>query len=106
MDKMIMAIISRNEAELVLDALISNGFTATFAETRGGMLRQSQYSLFIAAKSTDVEEVCRIIQKNCTVEVALEDTTQAKEGETKESAIARVGGAIVFTWDIISTKIY
>jgi uncharacterized protein YaaQ len=48
--KMVMVVVPANSAEKVLNALVNAGHTATYAETRGGMLRQSQFSLFIALK--------------------------------------------------------
>ena len=46
--KMIMAVVPRKYGDDVLANLINNGYTATYSETRGGMLRQSQLTLFIA----------------------------------------------------------
>ena len=63
--KMIMAIVPKKYGEDVLSALINAGFTATFSETRGGMLRQSQYSLFIATRSSDVQTALNIITDSC-----------------------------------------
>ena len=60
--KMMMVVVPSNSAEPVLDALINAGHTATYAETRGGMLRQSQKSLFIAIKEIQLDEVLNIIK--------------------------------------------
>jgi uncharacterized protein YaaQ len=106
MEKMIMAVIPRDEAEKVLDALINNGFTATFAETKGGMLRQSQYTLFSAVKSEAVDQVCELIKANCLAEVKIDDDSLAQQELAKESGSAKVGGAIIFIWDINSTRIF
>lgn len=106
MDKMIMAVIPRDEAESVLDALINAGFTATFTETKGGMLRQSQYTLFTAVHTKDVEKVCEIIKKNCMSEVDLDDDALARQELAEDSGGARVGGAILFIWELKSTTIY
>lgn len=103
---MIMAVIPRDEAEKVLDALINNGFTATFAETKGGMLRQSQFTLFIAAKSTKVDQICELICNNCMEDVKISDQSLVKQELAEESDSAKVGGAVVFIWDLKSTKIY
>jgi uncharacterized protein YaaQ len=105
MEKMIMAVIPRDEAEMVLDAIINNGFTATFAETKGGMLRQSQYTLFSAVKSEDVDRVIEIINKNCLSDVEIDDDGLAQQELAEESGSAKVGGAIIFIWDIKSTRI-
>lgn len=103
---MIMAVIPRDEAETVLDALINSGFTATFTETKGGMLRQSQSTLFIAVDSGDVDEVCSVIEKNCTTDVELDDDSLARQELAEESGSTKVGGAIVFIWDLKSVKTY
>ncbi len=106
MDRMIMAVIPRDEAESVLDALINEGFTATFTETKGGMLRQSQYTLFTAVKTKDVDKVCEIIKKNCTSDVDLDEEGLARQELAEDSGSTQVGGAIVFIWDLKSTQIY
>jgi len=103
---MIMSVIPRDEAEKVLDALINDGFTATFAETKGGMLRQSQYTLFSAVKSDEVNRVCELINKNCTADVEIDEDGLAEQELAEESGSAKVGGAIVFIWDIKSSRIY
>ena len=56
--KMVMAVISREQADRALDRLISAGYGATFTESRGGMLRQAQQMVFIATNDDDMR--CRI----------------------------------------------
>lgn len=107
MDKMVMAVIPRDEAETVLDALISAGYTATFMETKGGMLRQSQYSLFIAVKNEDLDKVCSIIKENCTVQVSdINDEIEREELLEEEGIAEKIGGAIIFIWELNKVEIY
>ena len=63
--KMIMAIVPKKYGDDVLSALINAGFTATNYETRGGMLRQSQLTLFIAVRSSDVQTALNVITDSC-----------------------------------------
>ncbi len=63
--KMIMAIVPKKYSDDVLSALINAGFTATYSETRGGMLRQSQLTLYIAVRSSDVQTALNIITDSC-----------------------------------------
>lgn len=106
MDKMVMAVIPRDEAETVLDALISSGYTATFMETKGGMLRQSQYTLFIAVKNTDLDKVCGIIKDNCTVEIDnVEEEIDREDLFGDETISDKIGGAIIFMWDLHKVEI-
>lgn len=105
--KMMMAIVPRDEAEFVLNALINAGFTATFTETEGGVLRQSQLSMFIIVNENEVERVLALIGENCRIDVAV---TQ-KEGGGNYSlgsapVVAGVGGAIVFIWTIERTETF
>lgn len=99
--KMVMVVVPSNTAEQVLDALINAGHTATYAETRGGMLRQSQYSLFIAVKKDQLEDVLEIIEHNCRTQIQMK-THQEKETNSQQRppVTAEVGGAITFVWDL------
>jgi len=101
-----MAVIPRDEAEQVLDALINAGHTATFSETKGGMLRQSQYTLFIAVDTDQVKNVCAIIKSNCTTDVLLDDELENELTSLSSDGSARVGGAILFIWNIDKIETY
>lgn len=105
--KMVMVVVPANTAENVLDALVNAGHTATYAETRGGMLRQSQYSLFIAVRKEQLEEVIEIIKANCHTQVEMR-THPFKEQQTsdRQAITAEIGGAIAFVWDIESIETF
>ena len=98
--KMVMAVVPRHEAESVLSALISAGHTATFAESRGGMLRQAQYTLFIGVDEPALETVLDIIRESCHSHVRVDrgdpDPTVPLFG-TSTTVSARVGGAVFAT---------
>jgi uncharacterized protein YaaQ len=105
--KMVMVVVPANTAEDVLDALVNAGHTATYAETRGGMLRQSQYSLFIALKKEQLEEVMDIVKTSCRTQVEMK-THPLKDQQSKEKAPlkADIGGAVAFVWDIESIQTF
>jgi uncharacterized protein YaaQ len=100
--KMVMVVVPADSAEHVLDALVNAGHSATYAETRGGMLRQSQRSLFIAVDDEQLEEVLEIIKRNCRTRVEM--STHPKEGLSVDNTVtpvtADLGGAVAFVWDI------
>ena len=101
--KMVMAVVSRDESERVLQALVAAGLTATFTESRGGMLRQAQNMLFIAARAEDVERVLSIIEENCHSRVQIdpgEEEDLHPLSFKRPSSTAQLGGAVVFVWDI------
>ena len=97
--KMIMAIMPRNEAERVLQALVAANLTATFMETRGGMLRQAQMTLFIAVEADQLERVLSIVESTCRSQPVVE-SAEGEEGAAPMPARPQLGGAVVFVWDI------
>ena len=108
-DTMVMAIIGRNESMRVLEALIAAGYTATFGDSRSGVLRQARQTLFIGIESERLEQVLSIIKENCRSHVALESAEA--DSETRQPAIparvfAEVGSAVVFVWDINRFETY
>ncbi len=104
--KMMMIVLPRKSGETFLAALINAGFTATYSETRGGMLRQSQLTLFIAVNKDDVENVIRIIRESCTVCVRVHHgfgiTQVAQTDEELSSSQVGTSGAVVFIWSLDS----
>ncbi len=100
MNKMLMAVIPRDEAENVLNALINAGFSATFIETKGGVLRQSQYTIFTACPAKKLGEVCAIIKGNCTSDIDLDQDELTKQETLNNPGMQKIGGAVVFSWDL------
>ena len=107
-DKMVMTIIEREEADAVLEALIEAGYTPTiFGESRGGVLRQARPTLFIGVEDEKLEDVLSIIRRHCRSQVALESTEADAEVErTPMRSFAEVGSAVVFVWDINRFETY
>lgn len=103
--KMVMVVVPANTAEAVLDALVNAGHSATYAETRGGMLRQSQYSIFIALRKEQLNDVMDIIRTTCKTKVEMR-TYPTKDQQTSEQTAltAEIGGAVAFVWDIESIE--
>ncbi len=98
--KMMMVIIPRDEAEKVLQALVAADHTATYLETRGGMLRQAQMTLFIGVREKDLEEVLSIIDAACHSQATVESSEPVDVFSVAVSAKPRLGGAVVFIWNI------
>jgi uncharacterized protein YaaQ len=103
--KMLMVIIPRDEAERVLQALVAANHTATFVETRGGMLRQAQMTLFVAVQDEALDEVTGIIRGSTRSETAGE-SAEEDALSAPMPARPRPGGAVVFVWDIERGQTY
>ncbi len=105
--KMMMVVVPSNNADQVLDGLVNEGHTATYAETHGGMLQQSQYSLFIAVEDKELEKVLDIIKTTCRTRIEM--SSQAPQDQSSNIRVpvtADLGGAIVFIWDIDRIETY
>jgi uncharacterized protein YaaQ len=101
LNKMVMAIVEREETARVLEALISAGYTATFGDSRSGVLRQARQTLFIGVDAERLEEVLTIIRDNCRSHVPLASTgTVPSVPMPPRRTLAEVGSAVVFVWDI------
>lgn len=108
MKKMIMAVISRDQANHVLEVLITSGYSVTFMESRGGAWRQAQYALYICVDDGVVEDVLRIIRENCSAQVGVEADDAGERVSPPESiqAMADLWGAVVFIWDVERMETY
>jgi uncharacterized protein YaaQ len=103
--KMIMAIVPKMEAEAVLNHLVETGHTATYVESRGWVMRQSQLTLFIAVAEEKVDGVMDIIRQHCRSTVRINPVhTRAREGGAEPSVQADLGGAVIFMWGLDSVQ--
>jgi uncharacterized protein YaaQ len=98
--KMVMAIVPRDEAPRVLDALVAAGYTATFGDSRGGVLRQAYQTLFIGVRKEALETVLDIVRGNCQSRLPLEDATSSDRFGLPGRSEAVVGGAVIFVWSV------
>jgi uncharacterized protein YaaQ len=113
-DKMVMTIIEREEANDVLEALIEAGYTPTiFGESRGGVLRQARPTLFVGVAEDKLDDVLSVIRRHCRSHVALESTeavplpdAEADGERGPMRTFAEVGSAVVFVWDINRFETY
>ncbi|MDY0019277.1 MAG: cyclic-di-AMP receptor [Anaerolineae bacterium] len=106
MMKMVMAVVPRDQAEAVLNGLVTAGYTATFCDSRGGVLLQAQKMLFIAAKAEDLLKILQIIREYCRAEIAVESEHSGETLPVDSSVSTVVGGAAVFVWDLEQFMIY
>ena len=102
--KMIMAIVPKKYGDDVLSALINAGFTATYSETRRGMLRQSQLTLFIAVRSSEVQTALKVITDSCN-EIESIHQGYGLQADTEphmanEGAPLGKSAAVVFIWTL------
>lgn len=101
--KMMMVVLPRKKGDDFLSALINAGFTATYCETRGGMLRQSQLTLHIAVKENNVNEILNLIKSSCAVGVRIHHgygISEPVEPNAAEPDLPGRSDAVVFVWSL------
>lgn len=98
--RMIMAVVPKKSADTVLDALVNAGYTATYSETRGGMLRQSQISLFIAVQEQEVDKVLEILKTYCKTHTRVHDSQVPHRFTPNSHPDIVLGGGVVFVWTL------
>ena len=109
--RMVMALVPRDQVEQVMEALITAGYTATFTEGRSGVLRQAQHMLFIAVETEKLDAVLGIIRENCHTKVKVEsgntaDSQDAVPSRRTYATLHKLGGAVVFVWDLERFETY
>ncbi|MDY7078269.1 MAG: cyclic-di-AMP receptor [Chloroflexota bacterium] len=105
--KMVMAVVPRDEAGRVIEALVAAGHTTSFSDCRGGVLRQAQQMLFIAVEEQDLERVLTIIHDKCHSRVVLEPSEPRTPFSLGSVPVtAELGGAVVFIWNIDRFETY
>lgn len=100
--KMIMAVVPKKYGDDALSALINAGFTATYYETRGGMLRQSQYTLHIAVHDDAVPVVLKLLNEATTEEILVHQGFGLVEDPAE---IVGKSGSVAFIWSLDSFKL-
>ncbi len=90
MMKMVMAVVPRDESDQLLQDLVKAGFSATFTDSKGGMLRQSQEMLFIVVEEERIEEVLALIHGG----------EEERKRHTAEGKEISKSGRVIFVWQI------
>jgi uncharacterized protein YaaQ len=105
--KMIMAVVPKMEAEEVMDQLIRAGYTTTFVESRGGVMRQLQLTLFIAVERENVDAVIKIVRTYCRSQIRINSPrNHARKGKNSEAPVmAEIGESVIFMWDLDTMQI-
>lgn len=96
--KMLLAIISTEDAQSVMRALMKAGFTVTRLATTGGFLRAGNVTVLIGLEEGRIDEAFEIIRKHCRKRSqVVPTTTELGAGHYPTMPLkVEVGGATVF----------
>ena len=67
--KLIIAILSDEDSEVVSQALISNGFRVTRIASTGGFLRRGSTTMMIGLDDDRVDQAIEVVRNNCALTV-------------------------------------
>jgi uncharacterized protein YaaQ len=98
--KLVVAIVHKEDAGRLVDALVERDFRATRLHSSGGFLRQSNASLLLGVEDEQVEAVLAIIRDNCVSRTQtvspLPPLMEPGEFYLPYPTEVNVGGAVVF----------
>ena len=102
--KLVMMIVTPNDADRLVQALVRDGYPATRVGSAGGFLRRGNVTIFSGVPAAAVEDVLEIVRRTCPVrsEMAPVQTLPivAAVGTTGPPGEVRTGGAVVFVLDV------
>lgn len=90
--KLIQAIVHNDDADVVINALLAQGFRATRMASTGGFLRAGNTTIVSGLEEDQVDEALNIIKQHVKSRLYTPAWPQAKEVE--------VSGAIVFVINV------
>lgn len=101
--KLIIAIISSDDANAVMSSLTENGYSATKLSTSGGFLRAGNITLLIGVDDKKVDEVVSLVGEHSKQRKQITPVNSTYMGESMLSSMpveVTVGGATIFVLDV------
>ncbi len=102
--KLVFAIVSNDDGNVVLRELNKAGFSVTKMASTGGFLRAGNTTLMAGVEEDQVQEVIDVVSKNSAKRKQLifspEPYLGGLTGYTSFPAEVEVGGAIIFVIDV------
>lgn len=100
--KLILSIISSEDSSNVLNALTSQHFQVTKLSTTGGFLKKGNTTFISGVQDDKVDEVIKIIEKNCNKRTQLLPNTSTLDMGVYSALPfeVTVGGATIFVLDV------
>ncbi len=100
--KLVMAIMSKNDASIVMDALTEESFQVTRMASTGGFLKSGNTTLIIGVENNKTNKVIDIISKYSSKRKQLVTNTTPVylSSFTNTPFEVTTGGAIIFVLDV------
>lgn len=102
--KLVIAIVSANDAERLIHALVSLGLNATRIGSAGGLLRRGNVTILSGVTAGQVDAVIDIVQRTCSARTEPRTVqTLPLVGGAAAAGLpgeVRAGGAVVFVLNV------
>ena len=102
--KSIVAVVQRDDADGLLDALRKNNYQATVTSSTGGFLREGNATIMIGVEDEKVDAVLKVIKTNCTTRTQfvnpMPPVMEPGELYLAQPVEVQVGGATVFVFAV------
>ena len=98
--KLVLAVVQRQDAGDLLEALTAQGHRVTRVSSEGGFLREGNVTLLIAVEDHQIEPLLQSIREHCTTRTRyvspLPPVAESGEFYPPSPVEVQVGGATVF----------
>jgi uncharacterized protein YaaQ len=98
--KLVIAVVQRQDAGELLDALTQKGHRVTRISSEGGFLREGNVTLLIAVEDRDVDPLLRLVREHCYTRTRyvspLPPVAESGEFYPPAPVEVQVGGATIF----------
>lgn len=100
--KLVLAIVSNDDASELSDALNKENFQVTRLSTTGGFLRAGNTTLIIGVESSKLDDCIEVIRKECKQRTEVVPSTASYDiGRYASFPVeVQVGGATLFVLDV------
>ena len=102
--KLVVAIVQREDAGTLIDALTEKGHKATRINTAGGFLKEGNATVLVGAEDDSVDDVFKLIESNCHTRTQyvnpLPPVMEPGEFYMPYPVEVQVGGATVFVLSV------
>ena len=102
--KLVVAIVQKEDAGKLLDALTEKGHRATRINTAGGFLKEGNATVLVGVEDTKVDEVLSVLETSCNTRTQyinpLPPVMEPGEFYMPYPVEVQVGGATVFVLSV------
>jgi uncharacterized protein YaaQ len=103
--KFIVSVVNKDDAQPLVDVLVTSGYRVTVFKTAGGFLRKENVTFFTCVEDVQVEDVVRLIQENCHTRTqrvgSLPPVMESGELYFLTTEEVQVDGAVIFVLDVM-----